>query len=207
MINGIIFDIDGILIDSEELHSEALFYAIKSELKMNVKIDIENLIGLSLDETIAKFGATDEQCEKIKILSTKYYLQNVKSDLVRPGVKELLTRLIERNIPFGCVSSAQLKICLANLNQLQLNGKKDFPIVGYESVTLTKPHPMPYLKMLDILKLDNSEVIVIEDSDTGITSAYEAGIRNIYAWPHKLSHTQKYEKAKRVIQSIDEIDF
>lgn len=204
MVEGIIFDIDGIIIDSEELHGKALYEAIKCVMGKEVNIDAKNLLGLSLDETILRFGFTDMQLNKIKNYTTNYYLENVIYCQIREGIELFLQKIIEKNMKFGFVSSAHLIICKANISRLNLK-LSNIPIVGFESVSKTKPDPMPYLKMLDILGLDANKIIVLEDSDTGIDSAYQAGIRNIYAWPHKLSYTQKYNNAKMIIQTLDEI--
>lgn len=207
MIQGVIFDIDGIIVDSEALHMEALGAAIQKELKLNVDEQAQDLIGLTLDATIARFGIPGKQVAKIKERTIEYYVANLKADLIRPKMKRLWQALIAKNIKFGCVSSAEMKICQSNINLLELSDRKEVPIVAFESVTISKPHPMPYLTMLDLLGLGADEVIVLEDSDTGIRSAAAAGIANVYAWPHRLSNTQKYHQAKQVIADLAEVDF
>ncbi|SFR80188.1 HAD family hydrolase [Anaeromicropila populeti] len=207
MLQGIIFDIDGVIVDSEPLHMKALIETLKRELDVESDIDENELIGLSLDDTIDKFNIPKVKEEVIKRLTIEYYLENVSADLIRPDIKQLWLSLIEKNIKFGCVSSAEMSICKKNISLLNLNDKIQVPIVAFESVEKTKPHPMPYLKMLEILGLNPDQVIVLEDSDTGIRSASLAGIHNIYAWPHQLSYSQNYEQAKMVIQNLKEIDF
>lgn len=207
MIKGVIFDIDGVIIDSEDLHFEALLYAIKCVVQDDIEVNGKDLIGLSLDKTIEKLDISEDKVEKIKEISLDYYMKNVSPKLLRPGIKKLWNILFEKNIAFGCVSTAELSICKTNISQLELRNDKDIPLIGFESVEHCKPHPMPYLVMLNILGLKGHEVIVIEDSDIGIESASLAGISNIYAWPHKLSGTQKYKKAKKIIQNLNEIEY
>jgi HAD superfamily hydrolase (TIGR01509 family) len=206
MNKTIIFDIDGVIIDSEGLHKKALSEGLNTVLGKKQNINMENLIGLSLEETIIKFSNSREQIEKIKQFSNHYYLENVNRTLIRNGIEEFIVKLLDNNIQFAFVSSAHLEICHANLNQLSIKIPKNIPVIGLESVTYTKPNPMPYLKIIDLLKINTLDVIVIEDSDTGITSAYKAGIKNIYAWPHKLSGSQKYDRAKKIITSLSEIE-
>lgn len=81
------------------------------------------------------------------------------------------------------------------------------PIVALESVEKSKPHPLPYLTMLNMLNLKADEVIVLEDSDIGISAAVSAGIRDVYAWPHNLSTSQKYNQAKKVISDLRDVEF
>lgn len=207
MVKGVIFDIDGVIVDSEPLHMEALFELMKRELNFEVNIAENDLIGLTLDDTIAQFGISKNKTEKIKQLTIKYYLEKLSPDLIRPNVKKLWISLIEKDIKFGCVSSAEMQICEGNIKLLELNDKKQVPIVAFESVVQSKPHPLPYLAMLDMLALNADEVMVLEDSDTGILSAVSAGISNVYAWPHKLSYSQKYHQAKAVITTLYDVEF
>lgn len=207
MIKGVIFDIDGIIVDSEPLHMEALFEAIRRELNEKIDVNRDNLIGLTLEETINKFGIPSSKRDSIKEFTIKYYLNHVNAALIRKDIEKLWTALIENNIKFGCVSTAELKICRANVKLLGLEGKRNIPIIGLESVERSKPDPLPYTTMLNTLNLNGDEVIVLEDSDVGISSAVSAGITNVYAWPHNLSASQKYNKAKKVIADLHEIDF
>lgn len=207
MIKGIIFDIDGVIVDSEYLHMEALSESVKEELDNDTSIKKDDLIGLSLEETIKKFGISNYKFKKIKDLIIKYYIGKLSASIIRKDIKKLWISLIENNIKFGCVSTAEMKVCEANIKLLGLNDIKKVPIVALESVEKTKPHPLPYLEMLKKLHLSADEVIVLEDSDIGISSAVSAGISNVYAWPHKLSASQKYNQAKKVIHDLHDIEF
>ncbi|CUU49784.1 HAD family hydrolase [Clostridium beijerinckii] len=207
MIKGVIFDIDGIIVDSEPLHMEALIESIKKEVCDSIEVKEDELIGLTLDETIRKFGIEDSKNQGIKDATLKYYIEKLSEKLIRKDMKKLWMSLIKKNIKFGCVSTAEMKICQANVNLLGIGDKKKVPIVALESVEKSKPHPLPYLTMLNMLNLKADEVIVLEDSDIGISAAVSAGIREVYAWPHKLSTSQKYNQAKKVISDLRDVEF
>lgn len=207
MIKGVIFDIDGIIVDSEPLHMEALIESIKREADDEMDVQEDKLIGLTLDETIEKFGIKDNKHQEIKDFTIKYYMKKLSTKLIRKDMKKLWISLIKKGIKFGCVSTAEMKICKANVNLLGISDKKDVPIVALESVEKSKPHPLPYLTMLKMLNLNADEVIVLEDSDLGISAAVSAGISNVYAWPHKLSTSQKYNQAKKVIDDLHDVEF
>lgn len=207
MIKGVIFDIDGIIVDSEPLHMEALIESIKRETDDNIEVKEDELIGLTLDETIEKFGIEDSKHQEIKDSTIKYYMEKLSTKLIRKDMQELWRSLIKKDIKFGCVSTAEMKICKANVNLLGMSGSPNIPIVALESVEKSKPHPLPYLTMLNILNLNVDEVIVLEDSDIGISAAVSAGINNVYAWPHKLSTSQKYNQAKKVITDLRDVEF
>jgi HAD superfamily hydrolase (TIGR01509 family) len=207
MIKGVIFDIDGVIVDSEPLHMEALLAALQREIPPNLPVAAGDLIGLSLEETIARFKVAADRVPSIKEATIAYYIANLKPELIRPKIKRLWLALLKNGIKFGCVSSAEMRVCQNNLGLLGIDRCKEAPVVAFESVSRTKPHPLPYLTMLDQLRLRSEEVIVLEDSDTGITAASAAGINNIYAWPHRLSTAQKYRQAYRVITELSEVEF
>jgi beta-phosphoglucomutase len=207
MIKGVIFDIDGVIVDSEPLHMEALLTALHREIPPDFPVAAADLIGLSLEETIARFRVAAERAPLIKEATIAYYIANVKPELIRPKIKQLWLTLLENGIKFGCVSSAEMRICQSNLDLLGLDRCREVPVVALESAARTKPHPLPYLTMLDQLGLRAGEVIVLEDSDTGIAAASAAGITRIYAWPHQMSATQKYRRAYRVITELSEVEF
>lgn len=207
MIKGIIFDIDGILVDSEPLHAVTIVESVKIMVGKSIDFQPESLIGLSLDETLDKLGIHKDCTYELKGIMVDYYLQHLRRTMIRPGIQELWKNLIVQNIPFGCVSSAEMKICKGNVEMMDLPLFKEIPIISCECVPHTKPHPMPYIKMMEKLGLAADEVIVLEDTDVGITSARAAGIENIYAWPHGLSKYQSYREAKKVIRNIGEVPF
>jgi beta-phosphoglucomutase-like phosphatase (HAD superfamily) len=207
MIKGIIFDIDGVLIDSEPLHAATIVETVKIFSGSSIEFSPEKLIGLSLNETLDMLGIHKDRTREFKELLINYYIGHLNKNMLRPGIQELWQKLIVQNIPFGCVSSAEMKICKGNISMIDLPFFKEIPIVSCECVSQTKPHPMPYTVMLERLELTADDVIVLEDSDVGITSAKAAGIRNIYAWPHGLSKSQSYRDAKKIISSISEVPF
>ncbi len=207
MIKGIIFDIDGILIDSEPLHAATIVESLRIIAGKSIEFEPENLIGLSLDETLDKLGINKDRTLELKEIMADYYLEHLHKSMLRPGIQELWQNLIAQNIPFGCVSSAEMKICRGNVGMIDLPSLKEIPIISCECVSHTKPHPMPYITMMERLGLAADEVIVLEDSDVGITSARAAGIENIYAWPHGLSKSQSYKDAKKVVRNVREVPF
>ncbi len=207
MIKGIIFDIDGIIVDSEPLHMEALVATVEKITGQKINIEVERLIGLSLEETLKQVDVSEQYIPQVVKEIGVYYKLHLDNSFLREGIKDLWEALIKNGIKFGCVSTAELEVCRINLSVLEIDSQIEIPIVGRESVLKTKPHPMPYLKMLELLDLKAEEVIVLEDSDLGIHAARGAGIEEIYAWPHKLSFTQSYAEAKAVIYTLQDVTF
>ena len=206
MIKGIIFDIDGVIIDSEKLHAESLLQAIGEATGQSIEIKAADLIGLSLEATLAALAIDPRHATTVQRRSVELYLAKVCPQLVRPLVRETVSALEKNQIPFGFASTAEMRVCRANLDQVSQNlGHK--PVIARESVAECKPYPEAYLKMLEVLNLEPSEAIVIEDSDIGITAAIAAGIGRVYAWPHGLSSSQSYRAAHKTINSLTDVEF
>lgn len=197
----VIFDIDGVIVDSEQLH----FDILKTLLPEHTKgVEPEELIGLSLRETLLSLGIDAKQHDQIAVKTVSAYKVQLKPHYLRPGIRSLIQSLVEQHIPFGFVSTAPRDICLANIATLELQLMQ--PLISGDDIERTKPHPDPYLAMLQCLSAHPDQTIVIEDTDLGIKSATAAGIRRVYGWPHALSKTESYANAHRVIRSLDEID-
>lgn len=196
----VIFDIDGVIVDSEQLHFDVL-RAVATEQTQH--FEAQQLIGLSLEETLSYIGILPEQQPSVSAQVIETYKAKLAKKYLRPGVTELINLLEQRHVPFGFVSTAPRDLCLANINLLGL--LTPIKLIAGNDVKYTKPHPEPYLTMMTQLKANINNTIVIEDTDLGISSAYDAGLRKIYAWPHKLSTGQCYHQATAIINHLDEI--
>ncbi|MGY3024331.1 beta-phosphoglucomutase [Pseudomonas lurida] len=196
---SVIFDIDGVVIDSEQLHFNALMQVVPN-LARNFKP--ENLIGLSLDETLRHLKVNPEQIENLKVDLHIAYESLLSDQFVRPGIKKLIRELKDSKISYGYVSSAPRDTCLLNLALIENCAPL---LIAGDDVIRTKPYPDPYLQMIDKLGAHADDVIVVEDTDIGINSATAAGITKVYAWPHSLSSNQNYKLAYRVIDSLNDI--
>jgi HAD superfamily hydrolase (TIGR01509 family) len=197
----VIFDIDGVIVDSEQLH----FDVLKTLLPEHTDgVTPEDLIGLSLGETLLSIGIGAEQHDEITVQIVRAYKAQLGPRYLRPGIRSLIQSLLEQQIKFGFVSTAPRDICLANIATLELQLNQ--PLISGDDIARTKPYPDPYLAMLRSLHARPDQTIVIEDTDLGIKAATEAGIERVYAWPHALSGTESYTNAHKVIGSLDEID-
>lgn len=198
---SIIFDIDGVIVDSEQLHFDVLKTVLP---KQTNNITPEKLIGLSLEETLSSIGIATDQYRKIKFQIVSAYKSLIGPRYLRTGITQLIDKLDQQKIPFGFVSTATRDICLANIAILGLELRQ--PLISCDDVDQTKPHPDPYLAMLELLQATPEHTIVIEDTDIGIKAATAAGIKRVYGWPHALSLTESYVNAYKVIGSLNEID-
>jgi beta-phosphoglucomutase len=177
---ALIFDMDGVLIDSTSTHVEAwLLYlkrlgietrAIEDRMlgKRNDDIVRDFFRGITLsDEEVLEHGARKEQLYR-DIMGPKLDLHMV------PGVIQFLER--HRNLPIGLATNGEP----ANVDLVLrgTNTKKYFrSVVSGHEVRLPKPHPDIYLKVADLLGVSPGKCVVFEDSLTGIEAARAAGMR------------------------------
>ncbi|MGH9974964.1 MAG: HAD family hydrolase [Nitrososphaeraceae archaeon] len=189
---GIIFDMDGVLVDAMPFHAEAMSRAIKEIT--NYEIDKKNIFLLegmpSSDlvkeifkrEKVNKKTDVDDDDLAKKIGSRKEQLfkqiQNAKGI---EGAKELLEDLTS-NCGKSCVKAVVSGAAREEVEViLDKNiGTKyfDFIITG-DDIEKGKPNPAPFLIALNKMKLPTSQVIVVENSPFGVEAANKAGLECI----------------------------
>ncbi|PHM62720.1 HAD family hydrolase [Xenorhabdus ishibashii] len=205
---NVIFDIDGVIVDSEQLHFDVLLDVLGDVLGEQVSAQINNiqpqqLLGLSLAETLDKVGLPSAMQQSVTEKIISRYQEKLSAHYLRPGITDLIAALQQNGTNFGFVSTAPRHVCLANLSLLALH--KPPALISGDDVERTKPFPDPYLAMLKLKKMDVRQTLVIEDTDLGIAAAKQAGIPWIYAWPHALSVAEQYGQASRVIEKLTDI--
>jgi len=181
MIKGVIYDMDGVLVDSEPLYHEFEYMFFKN-LGANVTVDyFDKYVGCSLENTIngvcADFNITTIPKESIMKIFSKgaelIYSDNPKLHMCE-GVVDWLEFFKSNNYPLIVASSTyreKVEISLDRFNLKQYFAKY---ICGDE-VKKAKPDPEIFLKACEELNLKPSECLVIEDSENGIKAAKEAG--------------------------------
>ncbi|WP_445496075.1 HAD family hydrolase [Photorhabdus sp. SF281] len=197
---NVIFDIDGVIVDSEQLHFDVLC-DLAPDYTHHVKP--QQLIGLSLKETLDYIGVPAQQQQEITAKIVSVYKDKLSQSYLRPGIARLIEALQQHCIPFGFVSTAPREVCLANIGLLGLSESP--ALISGDDVVRTKPNPDPYLAMLELKSMDVHQTLVIEDTDLGITAAVQAGIPYVYAWPHALSVAEQYQQATRIIGVLTDI--
>lgn len=180
MLKAVIFDMDGLLIDSEQVTYEAL---VEKGEELGVKISRDfycTMLGRSAAATTEifkkEFGA-DFDVEKLKkrvddSMDDRYAKQGVP---VKKGAVELLEYLKSRGIARVVASSSE-RFWVEKLLGLAL--LKDYfdDFVCADDVENAKPSPEIFLKACQKAKVDPSQALVLEDSQTGILAASRAKI-------------------------------
>lgn len=207
MIKAVIFDMDGVLIDSEPVHFESdklTFRDYGLEVTDSV---LYNYVGTSNSEMWKRLriefnipATVDEILKK----QMKYKKQLFSGETLIPveGVAELLRLLKNSGAAIGLASSSPRDFIQLIIESLRID---DFfqVIVSGEEVNKGKPEPDIFLKTAELLGAAPYECIVIEDSENGVRAAKSAGMKSIgYRNPN--SGCQDLSASSYIVDSISE---
>lgn len=188
---GIIFDMDGVLIDAMPFHAEAMRRAIRE--KINQEIDkrniylLEGMPGPELIKEVFKrehindeVEANDEMAKQIGSRKEEIFKQ-IEDTKGIDGARELLEDLTKecgKSCIKVVVSGAAREEVKAILDK-NIGAKYfDFIITG-DDLEKGKPNPAPFMIALNKMKLAPSEVIVVENSPLGVEAANRAGLKSV----------------------------
>ncbi|WP_050530431.1 HAD family hydrolase [Pseudaestuariivita atlantica] len=178
---GIIFDLDGTLVDSERHAQEAGIRAFRS---LGVPADMEfmlRLVGKDFQSGIRivrdtfgeiDFAALDEMWRAD-------FHANLDDLEPKPGAVAALTHLRDRDIPVAVATSSRTEGARIKLASTGLASLVDL-IVSRDDVTHAKPHPEPYLTAAARLGFEAATCLAVEDTPTGVASALAAGCRVLH---------------------------
>jgi HAD superfamily hydrolase (TIGR01509 family) len=207
MLKAVLFDLDGVLVDSETIST------IASDKVLN-----EVGIFLSEEERKEVFGRRtidnyrrhierrdlnlnpDELVEK----KNKVFKNLIKGQLKPlPGVTKLIDNLKEAGVFLAVVSSSPLERVEASLEETNLLW--EFPIIlSGDCCRKGKPHPEPFLLAAEKLGTDPSDCVVVEDAEAGVNAAKAAGMKCL-AVDSPNTHGQDLSQADAHVKSLEEV--
>lgn len=204
-VKAVFWDIDGTLIDSEELHYQVIADWCEDHGTSLKKADNDSLLGKSMSEKweilVHTYSfASDEATFKKEC--AERYCKAVKKDLERVDIAAIFRAIAKTSVPQACVSNGDMVVVEANLGVLQLSEMVAFCISG-DDVKNGKPAPDPYLMAAEKLGLKPAECLVIEDSIVGVAAAVAAGMR-VVAWPEKHTPRDNYMEADYFVTCAEE---
>lgn len=190
------FDLDGVIVDSEPLHAEALASVCCPH---GVAFDGPRFVGWSdaaaLRQAFADAGvsASDAQLAELLDRKNRRLLDSLHNGRIRPypGVVDLVRALCAARVPLAVCSAALRREIEPTLERLGLTDAFGV-VVGCDDAPRTKPFPDPYLLAAERLGAQPSRSVAIEDSPHGVASASDAGY-TVFA----LGHTTTAEKLSR----------
>ena len=181
MIDSVIFDMDGVIFDSERIVCDLWIDFAKENNMKGMDELIIKCIGINEKATEKLFYETyGEDCpyeEYKKVISERYTALCGGGKLPKkPGVDELLCFLKENGIKTALASSTNVKTVTNQLRDAKILEYFDV-VIGGDMVTKSKPDPEIFLEAADKLGVDPTKSFIIEDSLNGIKAAYAAGAK------------------------------
>ncbi len=179
----VIFDMDGVLVDSEPLYYQANQNFLRSRGIELSREEYNEFVGISAPlmwESIkTRFGLKDSVEELVEAENKRLYrvLEDEKLSSIE-GIPELLEQIRKKGIYLSLASSSPIKVIKYITKQIGVAEYFDFVISG-EEVVNGKPHPEIFLACTNRFKISPSQALVIEDSKNGIIAAKKAGMKAI----------------------------
>jgi HAD superfamily hydrolase (TIGR01509 family) len=207
-IKAAIFDMDGLLIDSEPIWADTAREVME---KVNFKLTHE----LKLQTTGLSIKLFLEFCHKIQPWNTPTFEELEQEILIKaqknilanavpmPGAIDLVKRLKAQGIRLAVASASHMELIEGVLKRL--NVIDDFALWhSGELEEFTKPHPAVYLSTAAKLGLKPEECIAFEDSFTGLRSAHAAGMLTVCVPAAEVFDHPKFDLAHYKISCLDQ---
>jgi HAD superfamily hydrolase (TIGR01509 family) len=179
---GVIFDMDGLLLDTIPVYIEAMVVA-SAEIGRSISGDyLRSLIGLlgkELQNRLADDLGKDFPVQEFLHKTGEHLACALKDGApLKSGAVELIEHLAALRLPLAIATSMQKQEAVHLLETARI-GHFFSEVVGRDEVKFSKPHPDLYLKAALHLQLQPGVCIALEDSFNGIKSAYSAGCMTI----------------------------
>jgi len=205
---GVIFDMDGVIVDSEPLSMRTLTeLAAERGTRLEPAL-LHELTGLSMERVLevvaARLGDGTDPAALRRDYDARYLPRLRASAAPTPGVERLIAALAAAGVPMAVASASTLAEIGAVTGALGLDGVLRGVASG-EEVTRSKPAPDVYLLAVERLGTGAAGVVAIEDSATGVAAAAAAGLVCV-AVRTAITHDHDFGPAALVVTSLEELD-
>jgi len=210
MIRAAIFDMDGLLIDSEPLWTIA---EIEAFATVGIELDQDTCaqtVGKGLEEVVRfryeQQPWTGKSLEEVGLLIHRRMLELVKAEgRAMPGAIEAVEFFKSKGLKLGLATSSDRSLIDASLEALDLKSAFDHLQSGSE-LEHGKPHPLVYLVTAERLVIEPGECVALEDSIPGLTAAKAAGMKAVAVPEPRLAKDPRYSIADVVLQTLKEFN-
>lgn len=201
MFDGIFWDNDGVLMETEHLYYQANAEALAMA---GVELSLEEFCRISLrqGESVLDLAGNGDGLELRRMRDEIYFRLLGAESRVIPGVRDTL-ELLHGRFPMAIVTSCRRENFLQMHRESGLLGYFDF-ILTREDYGASKPDPEPYLAACARAGLHPGRCLAIEDSERGVTSAARAGLA-VAAMPGDLNQGGDFAAARWLLEGIHQL--
>ena len=208
---GILFDMDGVLVDSEPLFHKAVNIMVERCGAAPITEEENNryLLGTTVEETWLRVKELREVPQTPAELLAGYnevVKEVLRSDLVpRPGVRDLIAEAQQRGLPIAVASSSLREWVELKLSVIGLTDAFNVKLGG-DDIENGKPAPDIYIKAARLIGLEITECVAIEDSPIGLAAASSSGAYTICTLTDSTRHLD-LSAADVIIENLEEFDY
>lgn len=183
MIRSIIFDFDGIIANSQEVHKKSLQYLAQ---KIGVDFDeisYQQAIARPLVSSLIPYktnGKTSFDVEYLKNIYKEYFYSHLEDIKPVEGISEVIAKLSENSFPAAVASSSTSDYIKKVLQRFGFTDYFNDQICGIDMVQAGKPAPDLFLLAAAKLSTSPKNCLVIENAPDGIIAAYKAGMKSLF---------------------------
>ena len=207
MIELIIFDLDGLLADTEKLHMKSYQNVLADMGYHNLSDEIYAAHWIRLGKGIVEFleeRKLNLDIELIRKNKAAEYNRLVKSEVkAMPGAEKLLQSLRDNNMKVTLATASYSHSAKAVLETLGFEKYFQF-IASKESIQRNKPFPDIFLLVAEKMKISPEKCLVLEDAEKGVLAAFNAGMKCI-AIPNQHTKNNDFSKATLVLSSLEKV--
>jgi HAD superfamily hydrolase (TIGR01509 family) len=200
MVEAILWDNDGVLVDTECLFFEStrrILASIAIQLTLEQFLDLSLRQGRSAFDLAIESGWPKEQVTNLKRERDLLYSEMLRDQTrVLPGVAETL-KALHRQVRMGVVTSSQRQHFDAIHARIGLTAYFEF-VLAREDYGKAKPNPEPYLLALQRLRVKAENCVAVEDSERGLAAARAAGLRCLVI-PNEITRSCSFRGASAIL--------
>ncbi|MCG8709949.1 hexitol phosphatase HxpB [Brenneria sp. 4F2] len=209
-IRAAIFDMDGLLIDSEPLWDIAEQEVISSlGIDTSLRASMRDTRGLRIDLVVdlwyqlAPWTTPDKETVVSRIIKRAIELVDERKPLL-PGVEHALQLCRQQNLKIGLASASPLHMQQRVLNTFKLEPYFDF-LASAEHLPYSKPHPEVYLNAAQGLEVSPLQCVTLEDSVNGMIATKAARMRSIVIPQDELREDPRWALADDKLGSLQQL--
>ncbi len=209
MLQAVVFDMDGLLIDSQPFWQTAQLEVLRGLDVPITRQDTIDTTGMRIDQIVnmcyAKFPWSGSSCEEVcdRIVNRVIDLVSEHKPAM-PGLQHAIQVCQQQRLRMALASSSPLSLIHATVQALQLDNIFEVELSG-EKLRYPKPHPEVYLNACEALQTEPQNCLALEDSFVGLLAAKAAQMKTIVIPDPAVADHKQFVIADRQLTSLQQL--